>query len=101
MIEEFKQRAGDIYFMDLGETEKYIFRPIRRQEWRTLLQTIEKLDPKKQDEAIVARGVLFPQLMGTKMGTLPAGSVDTLKEMILRASNFMPPEHAVQLVRKL
>ena len=100
-IELFREQAGDIYFIELGEDSKYIFRPVRRQEWRTLLKQIEKLEELKQTEAIVARCVLYPKLQGVQMGSLKAGDVETLHQMILRASNFMTPEYAVQLVRKL
>lgn len=100
-VEEFKQKAGDVYFINLSEKENFIFRPVRRQEWRTLLKQIEKLDEEKKAEAIVAKCVLFPQLSSVKINVLSAGTVETLRDMILKASNFMSPEYAVQLVRKL
>lgn len=102
MIEGFKEKTGDeVYFISLSEKENFLFRPIRRQEWRTLMANISKLDDFKKSEAIVAKGILHPVLSGTNIGALSAGTVDTLKEVILRASNFMPPDVAVSLVRKL
>ena len=101
-ITSFKERTGDeVYFISLSEKENFLFRPIRRQEWRTLMATIAKLDDFKKSEAIVAKGTLHPVLSNVNIGALSAGTVDTLKEVILRASNFMPPDMAVSLVRKL
>ena len=102
MIEDFKNRTGDqAYFITLSDKENFVFRPIRRQEWRTLMTNIAKLDEFKKSEAIVAKGVLHPVLSNINIGALSAGTVETLKEMILRASNFMTPEEAFRSVRKL
>lgn len=102
MIESFKAATGDeVYFISLSAQENFVFRPIRRQEWRTLMNQIAKLDEMKKAEAVVAKGVLHPKLSGANIGALSAGTVETLKEMILRASNFMDPVQAVSLVRKL
>lgn len=102
MISEFKAATGDeVYFISLSDKENFVFRPIRRQEWRTLMQQIAKMDEYKKAEAIVAKGVLYPQISNMNIGALSAGSVETLREVILRASNFMDPMHAVSLVRKL
>jgi len=102
MIESFKASTGDeVYFIALSAQENFVFRPIRRQEWRTLMNQIAKLDEYKKTEAVVAKGVLHPKLSSVNMGALSAGTVETLKEMILRASNFMDPAQAVALVRKL
>lgn len=102
MIESFKAATGDeVYFISLSAQENFVFRPIRRQEWRTLMNQIAKLDEMKKAEAVVAKGVLHPKLSSANIGALSAGTVETLKEMILRASNFMDPVQAVSLVRKL
>jgi hypothetical protein len=100
-IEEMKQRCGDVYLVSLSEKENFLFRSLKRLEWRTLMQKIDKLDNFKKSEAIVMKGILFPQLNQQNINVLSAGTVDTLKELILQASNFMAPEYATQLVRKL
>lgn len=101
-VENFKQVTGDeVYFINLSEKENFVFRPIKRQEWRTLMANIAKLDEFKKSEAIVIKGVLHPKLSQINIGALSAGSIETLKEMILRASNFMSPEEAIRQVRKL
>jgi len=100
-IEHFKQQAGDVYLGSFSDHENFIFRPIKRLEWRNLTQKIQKLDPLKQSEAIVMKACLWPEMNQHNINVLTAGAVETLKELILQASNFMAPEVAMQLVRKL
>jgi len=100
-IENLKVQCGDIYLVSLSERENFLFRPLKRLEWRTLMNKISALDNFKQSEAVVMKGVVYPQLNQGNINVLTAGTIDTLKELILQASNFMQPEQALQLVRKL
>jgi len=100
-IEEFKQQVGDVYLLSLSESENFVFRPLRRLEWRTLMQRIAKLDDMKKAEAVVMKGCLWPKLDQQNINVLTAGAIETMRDMILQVSNFMPPETALQLVRKL
>lgn len=100
-IEALKAQVGEVYFVALSETENFLFRGIRRQEWRTLTSKIQKLDEMKKTEAIVIKAVLYPKLDQLTINMLSAGVVDTMRELILQASNFMTTEYAMRLVRKL
>ena len=100
-INKLKLTHGEIYFISMTEKEHFIFRSLKRQEWRNLMATIAKLDDFKKAEAIVMKGVVWPQLNNIAVGGLSAGTIDALRDMILEASNFMTPDRAVQLVRKL
>ena len=100
-IDALKAQVGDVFLASFSETENFLFRPLKRLEWRTLMGQIQKLDDLKKSEAIVQRAVLHPKLTQQNINVLTAGGVETLKELILQASNFMGPEIAMQLVRKL
>ena len=101
-IESWKEQVGEVYFAQISETEHFVFRAIKRKEWRDLLKRLEAVkDPLKQDEAIVMKGVMHPALNNLKVNMLSAGTINTMKELIMQASNFFPPEYALQLVRKL
>ncbi len=100
-IEHFKSQVGDVFLASFSEKENFIFRPIKRLEWRTLIQQIQKLDEMKKSEAICMKATLWPKLTQMNINVLTAGSIETLKDLILQASNFMGPEIAMQLVRKL
>lgn len=100
-LESLKQKCGEVYFIPLGEKENFIFRALRRLEWRTLMNQIQPLDEYKKAEAIVMRGVVYPNLNQQNINVLSAGTIDTLRELILQASNFMPAQYAMEMVRKL
>lgn len=100
-IEGFKQQYGECYLASFSEKENFLFRPLKRQEWRNLMAQTAKLDEFKKSEAIVMRGIVFPKLNNMNIGSLAAGTVDSLRDLILEASNFMSPDRSVQLVRKL
>lgn len=100
-VEKFKNIHGEIYFISLTEKENFIFRPLKRHEWRSLMTRVAKIDDFKKAEAVVIAGVVWPKLNEIAVSALSAGSIDALRDMILEASNFMTPDRAVQLVRKL
>jgi hypothetical protein len=101
-IERMKmQVGGEVYLVSFTEKENFLFRPLKRLEWRTLMNQIQKLDEFKKSEAIVMKSVLWPSLSQQNINMLSAGAIDSLKELVLQASNFMPPEYAMSLVRKL
>lgn len=100
-LEEWKRQYGDIFLISLSERENFVFRALRRQEWRQLVAQIQKLNEQKKAEAICVRGVLFPKLNELSVSTLTAGAPETIRNMILEASNFIEPERAITLVRKL
>lgn len=100
-INLWKQKFGDIYLVSLSERENFVFRALRRQEWRQLMTQVAKLPEAKKTEAIVMRGILYPKMSEANVAVLTAGAPDTIRNLILEASNFLEPERAVQLVRKL
>jgi hypothetical protein len=102
-IEQLKAKFGDIYLVSLSEKENFLFRPIKRHEWRELMQRFEraKLPEHQRTEGIVMAGVVWPVLNQANINILSAGAPDTIRNLILEASNFMEPERAVTLVRKL
>lgn len=100
-VEFFKQQVGDVYLLSLSEKENFVFRPLRRLEWRTLMGKIQKLEDDKKSEAIIMKACLWPKLDQQNINVLTAGAIDSLRDMILETSNFIGPERAMQLVRKL
>jgi hypothetical protein len=102
-IETLKGKHGEIYLCSLSEKENFLFRPLKRQEWRELMQRFEKskLSEQQRTEGIVMAGVVWPLLNQANINVLTAGAPEAIRNLILQASNFMEPERAVTLVRKL
>ena len=102
-IELLKAKYGEVFLVSLSERENFLFRPIKRAEWRELMQRFEKakLPEQQRTEGIVMAGVVWPVLNQANINVLTAGAPDTIRNLILEASNFMEPDRAVALVRKL
>lgn len=100
-IEHLKAQVGDVYLMSITEKENFVFRPLKRLEWRALMQKIQPLDDHKKAEAIVMKSCLWPKLDQQNINVLTAGAIDSVRDMVLHVTNFMAPEMAMQLVRKL
>ena len=102
-LEALKEKHGDIYLVSLSEKENFLFRPLKRREWSDLMQRFEKakLTDRQRTEGIVMAAVVWPILNQANINILTAGAPETIRNLILEASNFMEPEKAVMLVRKL
>ena len=102
-IELLKAKHGEIFLVSLSEKENFLFKALKRQEWRELMQRFEKakLPEQQRTEGIVMAGVVWPVLNQANINVLTAGAPDTIRNLILEASNFMEPDRAVALVRKL
>lgn len=99
-IEKWKTQHGAAYYIPVGH-DHFVLRPLRRLEWRNLIDQVSKTSPQKQDEAFVIRACLYPDLSSLVINQLPAGTIDTLRFVISRISNFYEPQHALELVREL
>lgn len=100
-IESWKKLYGEVYLMSLGERMNFIFRPIKRVEWRQLMSKAGKLSEIQQTEMIVQKAVVWPKLQPKDVQVLTGGAPEALRDVILEASHFMPPERAMVLVRQL
>lgn len=95
----WKEQFGEVYLISFDLDENYVWRPIKRLEYKNIIQQAK--DDAHYQEMLVQRCVLWPQvgpeiLTGGKAGTIP-----TLHAVIMEGSNFLEPDQAVMLVRKL
>lgn len=97
-IDEWKKTFGDVYSVELAGGDIYLYRPMKRFEYKQVLQLTQ--DEKTRmfaEEKVVQTCVLWPHIDATKLSTEKAGTVATLVEAIMTASNF----GAAQEPRKL
>lgn len=104
-IEEWKQQFGEVLVSGFSPTELFIFRPISRQEFvnlQTLIaqqeQGVSQFDV---EQKICSTCVLWASEPGIASLETKAGSLSTLHEQILQASNFVDPRYAAAFVVKL
>lgn len=106
-LERWKAQCGRVRWLEFGPSEIYFFRPFKANEYKGWMQTLQSVAEKDPDQAedllrqrIVSKCVLFPKIVDEDMGSMYAGTVDTLYEMIRMASNFIPMQLASNLVRE-
>lgn len=94
-IAEWKTKHGDVFMVSLGD-EKYIYRSLRRFEYKALMATADASKSFNEDK-IVGMCVLNPVMDPSKLPMLKAGTVTSLVELIMAASNFGTVEEPVKL----
>jgi hypothetical protein len=99
-IEGWKAAHGDVYISAFSEEEIFIFRSLRRDEYRSLQEKAQtgQLDPMQHEEETVKSCLLWTSVsnLNSKAGTVPS-----LLEQVLQNSNFVAPHLVSQLVAKL
>jgi hypothetical protein len=98
-IAQWKERYGEIYLMSFDPDDQYVWRPITRLEYKNIIQSA-KDDPHYM-EMVVQRCVLWPPIGVENLAGGKAGTIPTLHSVIMEGSNFLEPDQAVMLVRKL
>ena len=107
-IEKWKQEHGEVLSSAFSETEIFIFRPIKREEFVNLQKHIAQeqqqgntIDNFEVEEKIVEQCTLWMSPLGLTSLENKAGSLSTLHEQILQQSNFVNPAYASTYVVKL
>ena len=107
-IEKWKQEYGEVMCSMFSETEIFIFRPIRREEYVNLQMHIAQAQQDgtvisnfEVEQKIVEQCVIWMSPLGLSSLDNKAGSLSTLHEQVLQQSNFVNPAYASQFVVKL
>ena len=97
MIEGWKKQYGDIYSAVLTDGEKYIYRPMKRLEYKQVVSAGDQNARTYMEEKIVQICLIHPKLDATSLGAEKAGTISTLTDLIMAASNFGINEEPVKL----
>jgi hypothetical protein len=97
-INEWKAKFGEAYLASFSKDEKYIYRPLRRLEYKQMMSLAQQQDSKAFIEEKVAQScILWPTMDPTKLAALKAGTISTIVELIMTASNFGIQEEPIKL----
>ena len=87
-VNEWKEKYGDIYVATFSE-EKYIYRPLKRFEYKQILSLNQTQDARTfAEEKVAEKCIVWPKVESAKLSTLKAGTISTLVDLIMAASNF-------------
>ena len=96
MIDAWKEKLGDIYSTVLADGTRYIYRPMKRVEYRAIIANPDA-SRAYMEEQIVTKCLVYPVLTPTDLSGEKAGTVSTLTDLIMAASNFGVNEEPVKL----
>jgi len=96
-INEWKLKFGELYSAKFSDTESYIYRPLRRLEYKQIMSVAQPENKSFAEERVVQTCVVWPVIDPTKMSVLKAGTISTLVDLIMAASNFGVSEEPVRL----
>jgi len=97
-IDEWKAKFGDIFLATFSGEEKYVYRPLRRFEYKQIIQLGQGQENKTfAEEKIAQMCIIWPTIEPSKIATLKAGTISTIVDLIMSASNFGIAEEPVKL----
>jgi hypothetical protein len=94
-VAEWKAKYGELFLITFGE-EQFVYRPLKRFEYKTIMNNPDA-NRAFNEEKIMQMCVVHPAIDATKMPALKAGTVATVVELIMSASNFGVSEEPVKL----
>lgn len=97
-LEDWKSRFnGEVYMTEFEEDDIYIWRPIKRKEYKDISK-IQGADQFYKEERICEKCVLFPKNYSyVAMTNGKAGTPSLLSELILEKSGFVAKTGAMKL----
>jgi hypothetical protein len=95
MIADLKAKYGELYMITLGE-EQYVYRPLKRFEYKTIMNNADS-NRSYNEEKILQMCVVYPIIDPAKLPAIKAGTVATIVELIMSASNFGVTEEPIKL----
>jgi hypothetical protein len=103
-IEKWKLTHGDVFVSGFSETELFVWRSLKRQEWIKLQSLVSNPDNNinqfKFEEMVCEQCVLWKSDKNSWEDG-KAGTTTSLHEQIMQNSNFLNPQAASMLVAKL
>jgi len=117
-VERWLDQWGDVFVTGLTDDEVFIWRTCKRLEYKNIIRQVNaaaeamanaaqgsvSVDDLRNDlfiEKIAEKCVLWPDINQDQITLSKAGTLDTLTNLVLEASNFIPHSLALRLTRKL
>jgi hypothetical protein len=94
-VSEWKSKYGELFMITLGD-EQYVYRSMKRFEYKTIMNNPDA-NRAFNEEKIIQMCVVHPIFDQAKIYASKAGTVATLVELIMAASNFGANEEPVKL----
>jgi hypothetical protein len=103
VIKQWKSIHGNIFVLDLGGKDFFLYRYLKRQEYNQLLANPQwnSMRQDQQDDVIVEKCLLFPRTSAEQAGMVPAGRNEMIAEQIRLQSMFLNPVQVASVTVKI
>lgn len=98
-LEGWKDQWGVIHMSSVSGEDIYIWRTIRRQEYKQMAKTGMLNEKTRMEDTIVRKCLLYPEPKDKFMSTSGAGIIPTLKDQIMYQSGFISEREALSLIK--
>jgi len=93
---------GSVHALPISPKKIFVFRSMKYREWVNLTSEEQFAnDQRRLAEHTISRAVLWPKMGPTETNMSEAGLIDTLFNVIMFYSDFVPPEMAIGMVEEL
>lgn len=96
MIDGWKEKFGEIFSAVLADGKTYIYRPMKRIEYKAVMAN-QEASRSYIEEQVVIKCLVHPAISPTDLSAEKAGTISTLTDLIMAASNFGINEEPVKL----
>ena len=101
-LEEWKELYGVFYVSYIHDDgDLYIWRTLKRQEYKSLINSGIAKSQAMYEEAVISRCMLWPRFTKEKIAQEPAGVAETLAKQILFRSGFVPDSIALSMIKAI
>lgn len=96
-INEWKATHGEVYVATFSATEKYVYRPLKRFEYKQILGVGQQDNKSFAEEKVAQMCIVWPPVDPAKIATFKAGTISTIVDLIMTISNFGIQEEPIKL----
>jgi hypothetical protein len=101
-LEGWKDLYGSINASSvLGDDNIYIWRTLRRVEYKMIAETGAMNDENRYQDAVLRKGLLWPEPATDRLRNEPAGVIPTIFKQLMYKSGFVPEEMAIALINTI
>ena len=100
-LEGWRDSYGVLHMSSVTGDDIYIWRILKRQEYKGLFRTGAMNDRIRSEDAIIRKCLLYPRPNDVFMTSSGAGIITTLKDQIMYQSGFISEQQALSLIKMI
>ena len=101
-IESWRDQYGNIHVSSvMNEDDVYIWRTLKRQEYKQMSRDNQLAEAMRAEEFIVRKCLLFPKGTSSFIASSNAGAISSLYTQIMYKSGFVPEQTLLRNIKEI